>query len=166
MSGSESVEGAFLNAGESAYSLSRSLGAEGFPAACQNLVGIGLMPHVEDYLVIWGIEDVVRTHNQFHASQARSQMPRVPGAYFYHILADFGAKLSELSLVKSPEVCGTVDSVQEFVHIRESALDVGLFKSVVPVTVFFLEKQTEDECKDSERREYYHRNKVSSGGLP
>ena len=55
---------------EAAQPVPHPVVAECLTPAGQYLVGIGLMPHVKDNLVLGGIENVMKPDNQFHGAQA------------------------------------------------------------------------------------------------
>ncbi len=89
-----------------------------FPSAGQDLVGIGLMTYVENYLVLGGIEHIMQSHNEFHGAQAGGQVPGVAGAAFNYIIAEFSAQFCQLFPVGTSQVGGRIDLVQQFVHSR------------------------------------------------
>ena len=77
MPDAEAVVGAFVHARKSADAAFLAQCPEGFAAAGQNLMCIGLMANVEDYLVLGGVEYVMVSHNEFHCAEAGSQMPGI-----------------------------------------------------------------------------------------
>ena len=77
MTGSEGIVGAFVSAGEAAYAVLAPVHTEFGPSACQYLMGICLMGHVEDDVVLRGVEDIVHPHNQFHCAQAAPEVTGV-----------------------------------------------------------------------------------------
>ena len=59
MSGNETVVRTLVRLGESADAAFGAECAECLPASGDYLVGVGLMSHIEDYLVLGCIEDIV-----------------------------------------------------------------------------------------------------------
>ena len=70
MSDPESVIRALRNLREAAQPVPHPVPEEGFPPSCQDFVGICLMAHVKDNLVLRGIEDIMQPDNQFHGAKA------------------------------------------------------------------------------------------------
>ena len=54
-----------------------AVGAEQVAPTRQNLVSVGLMPHIPHNTVVRRVEHIMQRHRQFHHTQARSQMARV-----------------------------------------------------------------------------------------
>ena len=78
-------------------------------------MGIGLVSHVEDNLVLWGIIDLVQTHYQLHGTKARTEMSGIHRAAVYHIGAQLRAKFPEFLKAQSFDVLWAVYFVQESV---------------------------------------------------
>ena len=65
---------------------------ERFAAAGQDLVGIGLMAHVPDDLVLRRVIDVVQGHGQLDGPQARSQVAGVGAQFRDHEVAQLAGQ--------------------------------------------------------------------------
>jgi hypothetical protein len=64
-------------------------GADAVAPPGQDLVRIGLMPHIPDHLVSRGFEHIMQRHGQFDHAQTRTQMPaRLPDS-----MDHFGANI-------------------------------------------------------------------------
>ena len=63
---SECIVGALVHLGEPADTVSHTILTEQFPAAGEYFVGIGLMTHVKDNLVLRGIIYIMESHYQLH----------------------------------------------------------------------------------------------------
>ena len=66
MSTCERVILAFLWARERLYAVQLAVGAEAVASSREDLVAIGLMPHVPHYAVVGGVEDIMQGHGQLH----------------------------------------------------------------------------------------------------
>ena len=77
MSCAECVVWAFLHVREAAYAFARAVFQEGFAPAGEYLVGICLMPDVEDELVRRGVVDVVHGDYGLDRPEAGAQMPGI-----------------------------------------------------------------------------------------
>jgi len=118
MSHSESIVGAFLHTRETAQPIGHPVLAEEITAAGEYLVGISLVPYVENQLVVRSIEYIMQTDDELDRAEARSQVPGIDSAYLYYILSDFRAQFPQLIKVQGPDVCGGIYFVKNLVHIR------------------------------------------------
>ena len=75
-------------------------------------MGIGLVPHVEDELVLGRIVHGVQAHDELHGTQARAQVPRILRAALNHILTDLRAQLLELRGAEFPDIRRTIYLLQ------------------------------------------------------
>jgi len=71
----EGVIGTFRPLGKAADTPVLAQGVELPLAPGQEFVGIGLMAHVPDDLVLGGVEDIVQSNGELHHPEARGQMP-------------------------------------------------------------------------------------------
>ena len=69
-------------------------------ASGQQLVGVGLVPHVPDDLVPLHVEGMQQGQGQFHDPQRRRQMPAVLGHHVYDALAQLRGQQRELFVRK------------------------------------------------------------------
>ena len=92
MAHAEGVERTLGHLGESADAFVCAVGLERFPPACDDLVGISLVPHVPDNLVGGGIVDIVQGYGKFYSAETGSEMSRIPGAAVYHVPPDLTAQ--------------------------------------------------------------------------
>ena len=63
------------------------------PSACKKLMGVGLMAHVPDQLVLRKIQKQMKSHGKLHRSQIRTQMPAAAGDFFDQEIPDLLCKL-------------------------------------------------------------------------
>ena len=77
MSNVEHVVGAFFPFGETADPSFCAQGVEPVPSARDQLVGVRLVPHVPDDLVLGHPENVVQGQSQFHSTEVRRQVTTV-----------------------------------------------------------------------------------------
>ena len=68
------IAGALLALGETAHSAVLPEMVKFFSAPCQELMGIGLMSHIPDDLVLRQIQGKMQRHGQFHCTQITGQM--------------------------------------------------------------------------------------------
>ena len=52
-------------------------------------MSIGLMSHIPDDSVLWGVIDVMQSNSNFCNTKTRSQMPWIDGNFFDNIFAEF-----------------------------------------------------------------------------
>lgn len=88
----EGVVGTLRHAGEPADAVQLAVRMERFAAAGQDLVGIGLMTHVPDDLVLRRVIDVVQGHGQLDGPQARSQVAGVGAQFRDHEVAQLAGQ--------------------------------------------------------------------------
>ena len=104
----ESVVGALGHARETADAAQQAFGLERLAAPGDNLVGIGLVPHVPDDLVRGRIENVVECGGEFHAAEARRQMPGIYRALVDDIAAQLVAVGTQFLRRELLEVAGRI----------------------------------------------------------
>ena len=115
MTGSKCIIFAFRTLRESADSVLHPVLAEGLATTGDDLVGIGLMSDIEDNFVLWGIVNIMKAHHQLYCTEARSKVPRIHGAAFYHILPEFLAELPELIHAEILDVLWRIHTLQKFI---------------------------------------------------
>ncbi len=74
VAGGEGVVGTFAHLGEAAQPVQLAEGIETVPTTGQQFVGVGLMAHVPNQLVLGRIQDVMQGDGQLHRAEARRQM--------------------------------------------------------------------------------------------
>lgn len=116
MSGAKGVVGAFVPVRETTDTVFLAIPFECFFPSGDNLVGIGLVPYVEDQFVGRSVEDIVHAHDKFHSPEARSQVPWIVGAATYYVIPYLVAKTWQLGKVQLPQVLRSVYFVQNLVH--------------------------------------------------
>ena len=104
MTHAETVVFAFIPAGESAEPSGSAQCPECLSPPCQNLMGVGLVAHIEYYLVGRAVIDIVIPDYQFHSTKAGSQVPRVGRADLDDIVAQLRAQLLQLIQVEAFDV--------------------------------------------------------------
>ena len=108
MAYAESVEDAFGHFRKTADPLVGAVCLEALAAACDDLVGIGLVTHVPDYFVNRSVVDIMQGYGEFYGTEAGSEMARIGGAALYHIPADLAAEGLKLFDREAPDVFGAV----------------------------------------------------------
>ena len=96
----KAVIGALAAAREAREAPQGTQGVELGSASGQQLVGIGLMPHVPDDLVLLHVEGMQQGQGQFHDPQRGSQMPAVLGHHIDDALAQLRSQQRELFVRK------------------------------------------------------------------
>ena len=96
----EAVIGALAAAREARDPSQGTQGMEPGSASGQQLVGVGLVPHVPDDLVPLHVEGMQQGQGQFHDPQRRRQMPAVLGHHVYDALAQLRGQQRELFVRK------------------------------------------------------------------
>jgi len=59
-------------------------------------MGIGLMPHIPDDLILGQVKDIVQSHGKLHSSQIGSQMSPCSAQMFQQKFPDLLCKLREI----------------------------------------------------------------------
>lgn len=77
MSDTESIERALIHPGESADPVFPAVAAESVAPPGKNLVGIRLMPDIEDNLVLRGVVNLMKPNNEFHGPETGTEMPGI-----------------------------------------------------------------------------------------
>ena len=95
VSGDEGVVFALGRVGESAQSVQFANGVELFAATGENLVSVGLVPHVPHDAVVGGVEHVVQGHGQLDGAHARPEVSRVMGQRVDEEAAYLGTHLGQ-----------------------------------------------------------------------
>jgi hypothetical protein len=111
--GSERIVRTFIPVRESAQAAAFTVVPKGFFPARENLVRVGLVPHIEYELVVRSVEYIVQTGDEFHRTEAGRQVAGIAGAAFDDILPDLLAEVRKLFLAEFPQVRGRIDIVQD-----------------------------------------------------
>ena len=85
-----------LEVGEPAQPVQFAYGVELFAAAGENLVPVGLVPHVPHDAVVGGVEHVVQGYGQLDGTHARPEVSRVMGQRVDEEAAYLGTHLGQL----------------------------------------------------------------------
>ncbi len=112
------IEGVVLALGparEARYATGLAQGAELLPAPRQQLVRVGLMPHIPDELIRRAVEHVMQRDGEFHRPQAGRQMPSGARHRRDHHLADFLRQSRQLLPAQLLQIGRAVDPVQQLV---------------------------------------------------
>ena len=64
----------------------------------------------------------MKSDNEFHSTQTRSEMPRIRRTTVYDVLTDFGAQLFELRIVKLSYIFRSIDIFQHSKSVSVSKL--------------------------------------------
>jgi len=100
----EHIVGTFLSLGETTDPASRAKGVELVPSAGYQFVGVGLMPHIPDDLVLRHLENVMKGQGQFHSSQVRCQMTAVDGNHLENGCPYLACQLLQLLDIQFPQI--------------------------------------------------------------
>ena len=87
---------AFRTLRETAYAILHPVLAECLATAGDELMGIGLVTHIEDKLVLRGVIDIVKTHHKFDGTEARAEMSRIHGTALDHVMTYLSTELAKL----------------------------------------------------------------------
>ena len=74
------------------------------------------MSHIENDVVPGSVVDIMQSGDEFHGTETRSEMSRIPGAAFNHIVPDFSAQNPEFLHTEIPDVGRAVDFVEQAIH--------------------------------------------------
>ena len=96
----KTVIGALTAAREAREASQGAQGMELGSASGQQLVGIGLMPHIPDDFVLLHVKGVQQGQSQFHDPQRGGQMPAVLGHHVDDALAQLRGQHRELFVRK------------------------------------------------------------------
>ena len=109
VAGAEGVVGAFAHLWEAADAAIGADGLEGFAAAGQYFVGIGLMPHIPDEFVVGCVEDIVEGYSELDGAEARGQVAGMGREGVNDICTQFVGNALQFVRIELFEVGGTVD---------------------------------------------------------
>ena len=112
MAGSEGVVLALCGIGEAAQAVQFAVVVKLVAPARQDLVGIGLVPHVPHQTVVGRVEHIVQRHDNLHRAHTRGKVPRVARQLVYHILPQLVAHLWQLVDIQFPQVGRAVNLCQ------------------------------------------------------
>ena len=113
MGGAERIVGTFRALGEARQASALAQGADPVAPAGQYLVGIGLMAHVPDHDVAWGVEHMVEGDRQLHDAKPRAQVTACLGHRVDRLRAEFVGQLTQFRQVETAGVGRCVDGVQQ-----------------------------------------------------
>ena len=108
----EGVVFALLHLGKAAGPSLLAEPLEGLVAPGQQLVGVGLMAHVQHQLVLRGVEDIVYGQRQLHDPQVGGQMAAAVRDHLHDLGAQLVGQLSQLPVVQLLQV-------RRFVYLLE-----------------------------------------------
>ena len=118
MRGAERIELAFAALGKAGQSSSHPQHVDTVAAAGQNLVRIGLVPHVPDEPVARRVEDVVKRNRQLDDAKTGTEMAASPSHRANGFRSQFIGDGPEISSAAKPQALGTVDEVEEHRPLR------------------------------------------------
>ena len=78
----------------------------------EHFVGVGLVTHVPDDLVVRRVEDGVKRNRKLHGAQGAREVPARLRDGPHHEVADFLRENREASVAQDPHVVGRIDAVQ------------------------------------------------------
>ena len=104
MSASEGVVLALFWRREGADASKLPIRVECLSAPSEDLVAIGLMPHVPYDAVLWRIEYVVKGHCEFHNAKAGGEVAGIDRDLVDNVLSQFAAQLWQLVYAQFAEI--------------------------------------------------------------
>lgn len=113
MRGAETVVRAFASLGKARNAAPVTQTRHCLTAPGENLVCVGLMPHVPDDGVFRRIKDIMNRHREFHGTQGTGEMPPGFGDAFDHELADFMRKNRQRLLRKGSQILRIIHAFQK-----------------------------------------------------
>ena len=114
----EGVVFALGGRGEGTHAAPTAVGVKRVTTAGQNLVPVGLMPHVPHDAVVGRAEHVVQSHRQFDSAQTRSQVAGILRKFVENVGTQFAAELRELAEFEPAQVGRCVDVGEEGIFVR------------------------------------------------
>ena len=114
MRGTECVVRRFVAAGKSRRSAPLPQLVHLRAAAGQNLVRVGLMPHVPDDPIAWRIEHVMQRDRQLDGAQVRRQMAACLRHRIQQERAQLTRELRQLRSLQATELGGVVDRFEQW----------------------------------------------------
>ena len=126
MPGVKGVVAALTALGEAAETAVLPQGVKPVLAPGEQLVGVGLMPHIPDDLVPGAVKDIVEGDGQIHHSQAGGQVASGFGHGGDDLLPDFLGQLRQEFRRQLLQLLGIVDSIQQTAdrNVRPVALAI------------------------------------------
>ena len=84
MTNTKSITIGFLPLRKTSYTMKLAQGMKSILTTSQYLMGIGLMPHIPDNLILLRVKYTVQCQCQIHCSQTWCQMPPIIGTGIYN----------------------------------------------------------------------------------
>src|SRR4051794_19285353 len=109
----EGVVVALAALGEAGETAGLAQRADAVAPSGQDLVRIGLMAHVPDQPVAWGIKDIMQRDRELDHAEAGAEMSAGDGDGVNRLLAQFGGKLRQLRGIKLAQVVRRPHLVEE-----------------------------------------------------
>ena len=113
MSADKGVVFALLGRGEGHDAVQFTVGGKLFPSAGQNLVAVGLVPHIPYDTVVGGIEDIVQCHGCLHHTEAGGEVSGIDRQFLEDVLSEFFAEGWQLLHLQFAQVAGIFDLTQK-----------------------------------------------------
>ncbi len=120
----EAVVRRLATLGKAADSAEGPQRAEAFLPAGKQLVGVGLVPHVPDDLVLWGVEDAVQRDGELDDAETWRNVAAVCGAGLYDAGTQLLGERLQLAQGKRFQLTGFSDAVEDTCHLRFPFHDV------------------------------------------
>ena len=118
----EGIVLALVALGEAVETAALADRADALAAACQNLVGVGLVADVPDQPVTWRVEDIVERHGEFDDAHAAAEMAAGLRGGGDHLITQFLGKAGQVGRAKLPHGLrsrGTVKERCQLVHTHD-----------------------------------------------
>ena len=113
MASAKWIIGAFGPAGETGETIFLPDGAHAIAPIGQYFVGVALMSHVPNQLVVGGVENRMQGHGQFHHAQPGTKVPAGLRNTINHLGAHFISQLAQLLLAEITHVTWLFDGVEQ-----------------------------------------------------
>jgi hypothetical protein len=110
------TEGVILTLGHSrkaADALVLAIGMKLCLASGKDLVSVGLVSDIPDYLVIWSIIHIMEGNGKLYHSETGTKVTRVVAYLFNDMLPELVTESHQVKPVELPEVLRSVDSVKQ-----------------------------------------------------
>src|SRR5690606_3830245 len=117
--------GTFIPLGKSTDPAPLAICMKGRFSAGEDFVSVGLVTHIPDQLIIWGVQHIVQGHGELHHTQAGPEMTAVNTDTIDDVLSEFGTELRQLGAAEFFQVVWGIDLRQkgtgnDFFHSKKA----------------------------------------------
>ena len=106
-----------------------AVGVKDLTPTGEDLVPVGLVPHVPHQLIVWGVEHVVQGHGELHHAQAGAEVPALHAHHIDDEIAELVAHLLQLVLGQLAQIVWQPDALEQgimglFAHVRSGSMQL------------------------------------------